>query len=160
MGQIPIQSKGSAYADDVSITISRVESSLRSLIKAIDEFAPVSGLKVNHEKTQVLRLGRSAKRDPPLCPDLKLTYVDRLKVLGVTFAHEPKLMEENFDKKILEIKKLLNRWSFRNLTVYGRVELVKSLALSKLTHIVQVIPNPNKDKLLNLQRLLSNFKLL
>ena len=92
-----------------------------------------------------------------MCPDLKLTYVDRLKVLGVTFAHEPKLMEENFDKKILEIKKLLNRWSFRNLTVYGRVELVKSLALSKLTHIVQVIPNPNKDKLLNLQRLLSNF---
>ena len=157
MGQSPIQSKGSAYADDVNITIPRVESSLRSLIKAIDEFAPVSGLKVNHEKTQVLRLGRSAKRDPPLCPDLKLTYVDRLKVLGVTFAHEPKLMEENFDKKILEIKKLINRWSFRNLTVYGRVELVKSLALSKLTHIVQVIPNPNKDKLLNLQRLLSNF---
>ena len=91
-------------------------------------------------------LGRRVKTDTKICPDLKLNYVNRLKVLGVTFASDPKDMEENFEKKVTEIKKLLNRWSFRNLTVYGRVELVKSLALSKITHIVQVIPNLNTDK--------------
>merc|ERR1711884_828390 len=86
-------------------------------------------------------LGKKAKTDTKICPDLNLNYVKRLKVLGVTFASDPKDMEENYENKVIEIKKLLNRWSFRNLTVYGRVQLVKSLALSKITHIVQVIPN-------------------
>ena len=51
MGQAQVRSKGSAYADDINITIPRKESTLRSLIKAIDDFTPISGLKVNHDKT-------------------------------------------------------------------------------------------------------------
>ena len=46
----------------------------------------------------------------------------------------PDDMEANFDEKLEEIDSLLRRWSFRNMTVFGRVSLVKSLALSKLTH--------------------------
>merc|ERR1712004_702073 len=157
MGQDPVRSKGSAYADDINITIPRMESTLRALLKAIDAFTPISGLKVNHDKTQVLMLGKKAKTDTKICPDLNLNYVTRLKVLGVTFASDPKDMEENYENKVTEIKKLLNRWSFRNLTVYGRVQLVKSLALSKITHIVQVIPNLKADKIQSLQKLLSNF---
>ena len=59
-----------------------MESTLRSLIKAIDAFTPISGLKVNHDKTQVLMLGKKVKTDTKICPDLNLNYVTRLKVLG------------------------------------------------------------------------------
>ena len=71
MGQDPVRSKGSAYADDLNITIPRMESTLRSLLKAIDAFTPISGLKVNHDKTQVLMLGKKAKTDTKICPEPK-----------------------------------------------------------------------------------------
>ena len=43
------------------------------------------------------------------------------------------------------------------MTVFGRISLVKSLALSKLTHVVQVIPNPCAGKIKNLQKLINSF---
>ena len=48
-------------------------------------------------------LGRKAKTDTKICPDLNLNYVTRLKVLGVTFASDPKDMEENYENKVTEI---------------------------------------------------------
>ena len=78
-------------------------------------------------------------------------------MLGVYLTANPDDMEANFDEKIEEIDSLLRRWSFRNMTVFGRVSLVKSLALSKLTHIVQVIPNPKKEKINRLQKMINSF---
>ena len=78
-------------------------------------------------------------------------------MLGVYLTANPDDMEANFDEKIEEIDSLLRRWSFRNMTVFGRVSLVKSLALSKLTHIVQVIPNPKKEKINKLQKMINSF---
>ena len=43
------------------------------------------------------------------------------------------------------------------MTVYGRILVVKALALSKVTHLIQVIPNPNPAMILKLQRIINNF---
>ena len=43
------------------------------------------------------------------------------------------------------------------MTVYGRIRVVKSLALSKITHLVQIIPNPPAPMILHLQRIINNF---
>ena len=66
-------------------------------------------------------------------------------------------MLENFDEKISEIETLLNNFSYRNITVYGRVRVVKALALSKVTHLVQIIPSPPLPKIRKLQRVLNKF---
>ena len=108
--------------------------------------------KVNKDKTQMLRIGKKATLDPVLCSDLGLKWVERLKVLGITLSATPSEIMENFDAKILEIEALLNRWTFRNMTVYGRIRVVKSLVLSKITHLVQIIPNPPAPLVLKMQR--------
>ena len=59
-------------------------------------------------------------------------------------------MKDNLTDKIEEIEKLLARWTFRNLTVYGRIIVVKALALSKITHLIQVIPNPDSPSIYKL----------
>ena len=66
-------------------------------------------------------------------------------------------MEENLKDKIQEISDLLGKWTFRNMTVYGRIQVVKSLALSKVTHLIQVIPNPSPSLILELQKIINNF---
>ena len=43
------------------------------------------------------------------------------------------------------------------MTVYGRIRVVKSLVLSKITHLVQIIPNPPAPLVLKTQRLINNF---
>merc|ERR1712001_663771 len=43
------------------------------------------------------------------------------------------------------------------ITVFGRVKVVKALALSKVTHLVQIIPSPPPDQIKKLQRILNNF---
>ena len=155
--QEAITSKSEAYADDLNLTLPRSESSMRAAVSMLEGFQEISGLKINKDKTQVLKIGRNPENDQDLCPDLGLKYVNRLKILGIYLAANPVDMEENFDEKIEEIEALLRRWSFRNMTVFGRIFLVKSLALSKLTHVVQVIPNPPLEKIKHLQKLVNSF---
>ena len=105
----------------------------------------------------MLRIGKDATSDPILCPDLGLKWVNKLKILGINLMATPSEMQSNLTDAIEDIEKLLNRWTFRNLTVYGRILVVKALALSKVTHLVQVIPNPSPTSILNLQRIINKF---
>ena len=53
-------------------------------------------------------------------------------------------MSNNFEDKIDKVDKMLSNWSYRYLTPFGKVTVVKSLGLSKLSHVALVIPNPTK----------------
>ena len=99
-----------------------------------------------------MRIGRSASSDPILCEDLGLKWVSKLKILGIFLTAKPADMMDNLRDKIEDIDKLLARWTFRNLTVYGRIIVVKALALSKITHLIQVIPNPDPILIQKLQQ--------
>ena len=123
----------------------------------MDKFEKISGLKVNKDKTQVMRIGRSASSDPVLCSDLGLKWVPKLKILGIFLTAKPADMMDNLREKIEDIEKLLARWTFRNLTVYGRIIVVKALALSKITHLIQVIPNPDPILIQKLQQTINKF---
>ena len=54
-----------------------------------------------------------------------------------------KSQEINIFKKIGEIKKLIRVWQTYNLTPYGKVTIIKSLLLSKVTHMLLPLPSPN-----------------
>ena len=149
--------KVEAYADDVNLTLPRKEESIREVITVLDNFEKISGLRVNKDKTQVLRIGKDAESDPILCPELGLKWVSKLKILGIYLSATPADMEANLTEKIDEIDKLLNSWSYRNMTIYGRIMVVKALALSKITHLIQVVPNPNPVSILLLQRKINSF---
>ena len=114
-------------------------------------------LRVNKDKTQMLKIGKGASSAPNLCSDLGLKWVNRMKILGINLSASPHEMADNFDEKISEIESLLNNFTFRNITVFGRVKVVKALALSKVTHLVQIIPSPPPDQIKRLQKILNNF---
>ena len=64
-----------AFADDVNIIMPRDKESIKEVIRILDGFEDLSGLKVNRDKTQVLRIGKGAISDPILCPELGLKWV-------------------------------------------------------------------------------------
>ena len=152
-----IKTKVGAYADDVTIIMPRSEKSIKEVVSTLDKFETLAGLRVNKDKTQMLRIGKGATSDKILCNDLGLKWVTRLKVLGVNLSAAPHEMMENLDEKISEIESLLNNFTYRNITVYGRIRVVKAIALSKVTHLIQIIPNPPPMQILKLQRIINKF---
>ena len=55
------------------------------------------------------------------------------------------------------MKKVLNAWSRRNLTPFGSITVIKSLVISKITHLLMNLPDPEESFLKELNKLLYNF---
>ena len=54
------------------------------------------------------------------------------------------MVDLNYNDKLTEIRKLLLNWSKRILIPLGRIAVIKSLALSKINHLISALPNPFK----------------
>ena len=66
-----------------------------------------------------------------------------ISALGISFSYNLKLCEqENFSQKICEIQKLFNIWSQRDLSLYGKITIVKTLGLLKLIFVSACIHTP------------------
>jgi len=50
----------------------------------------------------------------------------------------------NFYLKIPKIKQILNRWQQRDLTIFGKILLIKTFALSQILYATAVLPVPKK----------------
>ena len=65
--------------------------------------------------------------------------------LGTLIAHNENkihMVDFNFNTKLAEIKSTLQIWKSRNLTLLGKITLVKTFALSKLVYPFSVFANP------------------
>ena len=133
------------YADDCTIFLQPCAESLRNAVKTLGSFHSLSGLKISVTKTKAIWFGYGHNNKEQLCPDLKLDWDSTFKLLGITFHNNLENMENNFLEKIEEIKKLFNTWFYRTLTPYGKIALIKTLALSKLSHIALVMPSLSKN---------------
>ena len=64
--------------------------------------------------------------------------------LGVHFTYDREVSQRNnFFDKLGSLKKTLNMWSQRDISSYGKINLVKTLALSKLVFICSVMETSN-----------------
>ena len=153
--------KLSMYADDTTAFI-RDDSSAVSLLTLLEQFGDLSGLKINKSKTEGLWLGplksRLGKEEPfgILWPKL---YVI---ALGIAFPYHVQVGNKiNFNEKLSKLKKVLNAWSSRHLTILGRIAIVKSLALAKLVYSCSVLNVPEefvKEVNNNIFSFIWNFK--
>ena len=90
-------------------------------------------LQLNKKKTKALWIGASSKNKiEPLkfqCPK------DPIKFLGTYLSHDTAANNSNnFYIKIRKMETKLNIWRSRDLTLFGRTVLAKSLGLSQLIY--------------------------
>ena len=64
--------KVSHYANDTSLFLKATEEALRESIVVLNDFETISGLKVNTEKTKVIKVGGWGDDRNILCQDLNL----------------------------------------------------------------------------------------
>ena len=82
-------------------------------------------------------------------------HEDTIKILGIHYSYNKQLeYDKNFEKYIAKIENVLKLWRARNLSLEGKITVFKSLALSKINHLVLVktIPPSITDQLNKTQK--------
>ena len=149
----------SQFADDATFYLDGSKRSFENCIITLKLFASISGLKINYEKTQVIWIGSRKNSDTVYLPELNLTWNPPcFKVLGVVFSTDlQQIGSYNYDGKLDEIRRLLLVWSRRYLTPFGKITILKTLALSKLVYLFSSIPDPPETFITELEKLFYDF---
>ena len=119
--------KLSQYADGTTVLLSDVQSASK-LFDLLSLFERCSGLKLNQTKSEMLWLG-SMHRKKDIILDLQMSGKP-VYALGVHFTYDLEVSEKKtFFDKLGSLKKTLNMWSQRDLSIVGRINIIKTLAL-------------------------------
>ena len=66
-----------------------------------------------------------------------------MHALGVYFSYNQEHANKlNFEEKVRSLETILNAWRRRNLTLIGRIKIVKTLGLSKLIYSTSILGIP------------------
>ena len=142
------------YADDMTAVLSDTDSAL-ALFSLLDSFKKASGLTINCAKTEGMWIGSTrANKAKPFGINWPK---EPIKALGIFYTYDQKLLQEkNFLENLDKIKKLLNIWHSRGLSLYGKVTVIKSLVVPKFVYVSSLMPTP-KEIISELNRLLYKF---
>ena len=148
------------YADDSTLTLDNNPESLNKALFLIKIFGECSGLKANFAKTQAVWIGekRGCGEEIRTVEPIIWNHEGKFKLLGIKYELlNADHFSVNFNEKLQSVQTLLSDWSLRNLSLVGKVTVVKTLAFHILVQILTVLPNPSMQVLKRFQTVFFNF---
>ena len=129
------------YADDTTCFLKDVKST-KALMDKFELFSRCSGLEINKSKTEAMWLGslKECKQKPS-----GFKWPDKpVLALGVYFSYnQAECKKLNFEEKLIKLERTLNMWRARDLTLIGKITIIKCFALSKLIHVTSTLLLPD-----------------
>jgi hypothetical protein len=155
-----IRFKAAAFADDVSVICTNDKKSIQGVFDEYNRLTERSGLELNADKTEILKLN-----DPTQIlidfkyngQHLKIESITNLKICGIYFCSN--LDEEyklNVTDKITKLSYKIKLWTPRQLTMEGKVLIVKTFGLSQLIYNMQSVGFKELD-IKNAERIIFKF---
>ena len=155
----------SLFADDTDLFLKADEDCVSAVFKELDDFGRYSGCKHNINKTRCVPLGRS-KYNTSLIMNLRQSYGQgfvpddgKFSALGISFDGQniKEVSELNYSQKIEKVRNLIKIWSKRNMTIFGRLTLIKCFLLSQFVYLINPLPSPSKKLIIQINGLLYKF---
>ena len=142
------------YADDVTLFLAD-EQDLANALSIFRAFKHVSGLSINVSKCEAMWIGSFKNRQDYY---YDFNWKSKIKILGVYFSNSTPAskIEENYTSRIANIKRLIANWEKRDLSIMGKILIVKTYLLSQLVYFMQAFIIPEKT-LIEINRLLFRF---
>ena len=133
----------SAYADDTTFFVADL-ASVNIIMVTFNTFSLFSGLKMNKSKCEISGIGVKKNDVIALCGFKNVSLVnDTIRILGVHFSYNQILYKEkNFMESLKKLQDVTKIWSMRALSLYGKITIFKSLALSKVLYISSMATIP------------------
>ena len=141
-------------ADDTTLFLNSVLE-VKIALQIIETFGKHSGLILNKNKTDAMFIGKLKNCSDFLCD---INWPDGpIKSLGVFFGHNRLQCNElNLSSKIENCEKILIHWKKRNLTFFGKIQIIKTLLLLKFVYLAKSTVVP-QEKINTLNKLFFKF---
>lgn len=128
--------KVAQYADDTSVMTGN-HKALNSLWKTIHKYERVTGARINQSKTEILLVGTWPKKLRNEIQEKHPGLVkESVKILGVYFGKDASAKNE--DMLIGKVRPVLDKWKDRDLSLKGKVNILRTLVASKIWHSAKV----------------------
>jgi hypothetical protein len=133
--------KAAAYADDISIVCKNSVTCIQQVIREYERLTNLSGLELNADKTEILSMNLDEEKTFDFEYNKEMyciRSVRKIKICGLFYCTEEKEEhEKNVVEKHEKLKVKIIVWSHRNLTLEGKILIVKTFGLSQLIYNMQ-----------------------
>ena len=150
-----------AYADDVCGIVKDDGRSVQAIFKEYERLTSLSGLELNADKTELMRLGR--RRQEQLYQinyrerNYELISLNELKINGIFFQNDRgRMMKRNIESILEKMDKHLKSWSRRSLSTLGKILIAKTFGISQVIYLLQSVA-VNSDDVKKINALLYKF---
>ena len=139
-----VEKKISLLADDTTCFLQSDLDSFKNLFEILNSFASLSGCKINMSKSEAIHIGSSKDSDfKPFSNEGLVWKENTFRTLGVNFSLNVKaLYELNFIPKLTHIEQILACWRSRNLSLIGKITVIKTLLLPQLLYLFSILCIP------------------
>ena len=147
-----VEVKLSAYVDD-SQFFNSTENSIKESFKIFDKFEKASGAKIHKTKTTAIYIGPWKTKEPEF---REISWSDTyIKTLGINHGyHIPE--QEVWMDKIKKMKNCIQIWKSRDLTLKGKILIIKTFLVSQINYELEMKPIP-KNIVKEIDKILWNF---
>ena len=138
-GSTPL--KISQYADDTTLFLKDINELNRAILH-LESFSMFSHLFLNLNKS--FAISTNGRRVENNINEVK--FKDKIKILGIWFSNKTNAgeLEDNWTSRIDKILKIFSSWSRRDLSLIGKIQIIKTYGISQLNHVMQSIGIPSK----------------
>jgi len=141
------------YADDTCLYVDSIVS-LENALQVFEDFYRYAGLRLNIDKTKAIWLGTNS-RIGKVC-NITLTNTP-VKVLGIWICkNHDQMLDINYTERLGKLKTILNMWSQRQLTIKGKILLLKAKAIPLITYVCNFL-HVTTDTIKQIETMLYNF---
>ena len=130
-------------ADDTTLFLQN-KNDIMHARSILENFSSFSGLTLNQSKTKALKIGKNNEEE-----EIPFNVTDKIKILGVVFKNNVRAqdIEDNWVSRINKMKTIIKSWSARDLSLHGKIVIIKTFLISQYIFIMQSVGLP--DKVLN-----------
>ena len=145
-------------ADDTTLFLADMDPLVLAIAK-FKEFKKYSGLKLNLNKTEIIPIGKSKNTNIILPPELSSIQIKHrhFKALGIWYSYNPEeILSLNVEHRIKNMNTITNIWRARNLSLKGKVTIIKTILIPQIHFLFSMIFIP--EQILNkIYKLLLDF---
>ena len=125
------------YADDATLFLHDVID-FREVLSRIKLFYQFSGLCLNKSKSVAMYIGETQNKG---IVKYGIKFVNKIKILGIYYSNElpASSIVDNYEPKIAQLERVCALWGKRNLTIMGRITLLKAFGISLFIYLMQSI---------------------
>ena len=121
-------------------------------------YAKYSGLRVNYNKTQIMRLGSLKNADSELITQGTISWSRRIKILGIVFsADKHEMIRINYENVIKKIENIMGSWHSRSLSIIGKIVVINTLVISQLVYCFSSMYTPDEIVFKKIDKIIKNY---